>query len=322
MAFDGLSWYRLNRPVSDDERASRLAIARSWSDTPKDYRTVFSKSENYLEICDANHLQKGWGVIAFLLPGLGSLVTAAIILWMMTHMPPIYGQRGELGMAYSVLGFFLFVMLCLASAGIWGLTRDCFNYTRKPIRLNRIDKMIYAFRHNGPGGVISIPWSQAFFYIERKPRAGLARTAPRVVRCLVLDDKKRVVGTFSIGTRVELAFDEDSPAGQKVMEELYQNFEYFRRFMEEGPSSIPTVSEFLSAEVSFRNSLKLQFDGASSLLNSGNPLMWLVMIVAAIPTFILALANYLAQLTCRAPVWPPEIEQACSAATPTEGLTI
>jgi hypothetical protein len=149
-------------------------------------------------------------------------------------------------------------------------------------------------------------------YVERKPKAGLGGTAPRVVRCLVLNDKGLVVETFSIGKYIDLAFDENSPAGQKVMGELYRDFEYYRRFMEEGPSSVPPVTEFLSKEVSFRNSLKLEFDGASDLMNSGNPVMWLVMVVAAIPTFVLAVAYHLAQLTCREPVWPDEVERACN----------
>jgi hypothetical protein len=188
----------------------------------------------------------------------------------------------------------------------------CFNYTRKPIRFNRADRIIYAFRHDGPGGAISVPWDSAFLYVERKPKAGLGGTAPRVVRCLVLNEKGLVIDTFSIGKYIDLAFDENSPAGQKVMGELYRELESYRRFMEEGPSSVPPVTEFLSKEVSFRNSLKLEFDGASDLMNSGNPVMWLVMVVAAIPTFILAVAYHLAQLTCREPVWPDEVERACN----------
>jgi len=198
---------------------------------------------------------------------------------------------------------------------------DCFNYTRKPIRFNRADRTIYAFRHNGPGGVLSVPWDSAFLYVERKPKAGLGGTAPRVVRCLVLNDKGLVVDTFSIGKYVDLAFDENSPAGHQVMGELYQDFEYYRRFMEEGSSSVPPVAEFLSTEVSFRNALKLQFDGASELVNFSNPVMWLVMVVAAIPTFIQAVAYYLSQLTCREPEWPEAVERACSpTATEAEGL--
>ncbi|WP_254367222.1 DUF6708 domain-containing protein [Paraburkholderia sp. NMBU_R16] len=96
------------------------------------------------------------------------------------------------------------------------------------------------------------------------------------------------------------------------MNELYEDFEYYRRFMEKGPASLPPVEEFLSTEISFRNSLKLQFDGMSDMLRSGNVFLQLVGIVAAIPTFILAVAYHLAQLTCREPVWPEDVERACA----------
>lgn len=98
------------------------------------------------------------------------------------------------------------------------------------------------------------------------------------------------------------------------MKELHEDFEYYRRFMEDGPS-LPPVAEFLSTEISFRNSLKLQFDGMSDMMNSGNGFLRLLGIVAAIPTFILAVAYHFAQLTCREPVWPEDVERACTPAT-------
>jgi hypothetical protein len=242
-------------------------------------------------------------------------------MWLLVDMPPAIREKGQEGIFYWGVGLFIPLFLCLFAWTVRLLLVDCFNYTRKPIRFNRADRMIYAFRHNGPGGVLSIPWDSAFLYVERRPKAGLGGTAPRVVRCLVLNDKGLVVDTFSIGKYVDLAFDENSPAGKQVMGELYQDFEYYRRFMEEGPSSVPPVAEFLTTEVSFRNALKLQFDGASDLMNSGNPVMWLVMVVATIPTFIQAVVYYISQLTCREPVWPEAVERACTpTATPAEGL--
>ncbi|KWF18681.1 DUF6708 domain-containing protein [Burkholderia pseudomultivorans] len=322
MAFDGLSWHRLNRPVSEEEQAARLAIGQPASDTPKDDRSVFSMSDTCLEVRDGTYSEKGWGVFAFVLPGLGSLAFTATLLWMLTHVPPIYEQRGQLGLVYGGFGFFLFVGLCLSGLGIWALTRDCFNYTSKPVRFDRRNRMIYAFKHNGPGGVVSVPWDSAFLYVERKTRKGLARTTPRMVRCLVLDDKGLVKDTFSVGTRVVLAFEENSVGGQEVMKILYQDFEFYRRFMEEGPASVPPVTEFLPKGASLRNSLRLNFEGWSALTNSRNPMVWLVMGIGALPAFIFSLMQWFAQLTCREPVWPEDIERACNAETPTKGLPV
>jgi hypothetical protein len=321
MAFDGLSWYRLNRPVTEAEASSRLQVNKSYADTAKSTGTVFKTTNTYLEVCDGLHSEKGWGLLAFSTAGLMALGATIMFLWLIMHVPPAIEEKGQAGVFYwaatslAVCCFGMFA-LCVRT-----LLVDCFNYTRKPIRFNRADRTIYAFRHNGPGGVLSIPWDNAFLYVERKPKAGLTSTAPRLVRCLVLDAKGLVVGTFSIGKRVVLAFDEESSAGQDVMKELYQDFEYYRRFMEEGPSSVPPVEEFLTTAVSFRNSLRMQFEDVSDIISSRNPALWLLFAITALPSFIQASMNYLAQLTCREPVWPEEVERACnSASSPVEGV--
>ncbi|MBR8159107.1 hypothetical protein DF157_34920 [Burkholderia cenocepacia] len=321
MAFDGHSRYKLNRPVTDTESSARLHVNERRTDSAKSVGTVFKATDSYLEVCDGLYREKGWGLLAFSTAGILFFCLIAMFLWIATHMPIAVRAKGQQGIVYFLLAIFSLIGIGGLAVTVRALLIDCFNYTRKPIRFNRLDRKIYAFRHNGPGGVFSVPWDSAFLYVERKPKAGLAGTAPRVVRCLVLNDEGLVVGTFSVGKYVELAFEENSPAGQQAMEELYQDFEYYRRFMEEGPSAVPPVAEFLTTEVSFRNSLKLQFDGASDLLKSGNPVMSLVTIIAALPTFILAVAYYIAQRTCREPVWPEEVERACNAAMPSDGIT-
>lgn len=321
MAIDGHSRYKLNRPVTDTESSARLRVNKPCAETTKSAGTVFQATDSYLEVCDGLYREKGWGVLAFSTAGVLFLCLVAMFMWIATHMPIAVRAKGEEGIVYLLLAIFTLAGIGALAVTVRALLVDCFNYTRKPIRFSRLNRTIYAFRHSGPGGVVSVPWDSAFLYVERKPKAGLAGTAPRVVRCLVLNDKGLVVDTFSVGKYVELAFDENSPAGQQAMGELYQDFEYYRRFMEEGPSAVPPVAEFLTTEVSFRNSLKLQFDGASDLLKSGNPVMSLVAVIAALPTFILAVAYHIAQLTCREPVWPDEVELACSAAAPASGLT-
>lgn len=321
MAFDGLAWYRLNRPVREMETSSRLDVSKPLAGKPESSRTVFNATDSFLEVCDGLHREKGWGFLAFSTGGIAALCMSGVLVWLLVDMPPAIREKGQEGVFQWGLGLFIVFFLCLFAFTVRLLLVDCFNYVRKPIRFNRLNRTIYAFRHNGPGGVLSVPWDSAFLYVERKPKAGLGGTAPRVVRCLVLNDKGSVVDTFSIGKRVVLAFDESSAAGQQVMEELYQDFEYYRRFMEEGPSSVPPVAELLSTEVSFRNSLRMQFEDVPDILNSGHPLLWLLLAVTALPSLIQATVHYVAQLTCREPVWPEEVERACTpTTTQVEGL--
>lgn len=82
------------------------------------------------------------------------------------------------------------------------LFKDCFNYRHKTIRFNRKNRMVYAFRHNGKGGVIEVPWDKAFFFAQRQTSSPLFGGAPTVLRCFVLaEDGKTIVNTFSFGKR-------------------------------------------------------------------------------------------------------------------------
>lgn len=315
------SWRRRKRSVTDEELSARLQQKERCAEKATSSGTAFKATDSYLEVCDGLYREKGWGVLAFATAGIAALCLTAMTAWMATHVPAAIEQKGQANLSRWVLGFFTLVEVGVFILPLRSLLKDCFNYTRKPIRFNRIDRKIYAFRHNGPGGVVSVPWDDAFLYVERQPKAGLTSTAPRMVRCLVLDEQGQVADSFRIGKRVVLAYSEEGELGRRVMAELYEDFEYYRRFMEDGPASLPPVAEFLSTKVSFRNSLKLQFDGMSDMFRSGNLFLLLVGIVAAIPTLLLAVAYHLAQLTCREPVWPDDVERACTPSPrQTEGI--
>ncbi|WP_335662481.1 DUF6708 domain-containing protein [Burkholderia pseudomallei] len=297
--------------MTDTELLARLQQKERCAEKATSSGTIFKATGSYLEVCDGLYREKGWGVLAFSTAGTAALCLIAMTAWMATHVPAAIEQKGQASLAHWVLGVFLLVEAGVFILPLRSLLNDCFNYTRKPIRFNRVDRKIYAFRHNGPGGVISVPWDDAFLYVERQPKAGLTSTAPRMVRCLVLDEQGRVSDSFRIGKRVVLASSEEGEVGKRVMAELYEDFEYYRRFMEDGPASVPPVTEFLSTKVSFRNSLKLQFDGMSDMFRSGNVFLQFMGLIGAIPTFLLAVAYHLAQLTCREPVWPDDVERAC-----------
>jgi hypothetical protein len=308
------------RAVTDEEVAARLRQETNYSDAPRSSGTAFKATDAYLEVCDGLYREKGWGLLAFVMGGLPALALTFMTLYMAIYPSPAIQAKGQSQFAHW--GFGLASLLPFATF-LWAMSllfKDCFNFTRRPIRFNRFGQTIYVFRHDGPDGVTAVPWDRAFFCIERSSKSGLSSTAARVVRCLVLDDKGRVTDSFPIGKRVELASSEEGRLGREVMKELYADFEYYRRFMEFGPSHLPPVDEFLSTKVSLRNSLKLQFDGMSDMLNSGNLFLWLVGIVAVIPTFVLGCANYGAQRTCREPIWSDEVERVCTAAAgQTEG---
>lgn len=305
------SWRRMKRSPTDAEVSARLQQKKPCAERATSRGTVFAATDTYLEVCDGLYREKGWGVLAFFTAGIGALCLTAMTAWMATHVPAAIQQKGQTGLVHWTFGLFTLVGIGVFILPLRSLLKDCFNYTRRPIRFNRVDRKIYAFRHNGPGGVVSVPWDDAFLYVERQPKAGLTSTAARMIHCLVLDEQGQVSDSFRIGKRVVLAYSEEGELGRRVMSELYEDFEYYRRFMEDGPGSVPPVAEYLSTKVAFRNSLNLQFDGMSDMFRSGNLFLQFVGVIAAIPTFLLAVAYHGAQLTCREPVWPDDIERAC-----------
>jgi hypothetical protein len=303
----------------DAEISVRLPQKEACAETAKSSGTIFKATDSYLEVCDGFYREKGWGVLAFVMSGIPLLIFVAGSIWLGVNVPSAVRAKGQTELLHWLSGVLALVGIVAFMLPLRSLLADCFNYTRKPIRFNRIDRTISAFRHNGPGGVIAVPWEDAFLYVERQPKSGLASTAARVVRCLVLDEKGGVCDSFTFGKRVVLASSEEGKLGKQVMNELYEDFEYYRRFMEEGPESLPPVAGFLSTEISFRNSLKLQFDGMSDMMKSGNTFLWLTGVIAAIPTFFLAVAYHIAQLTCHEPVWPDKVKRSCSAEPSTNG---
>lgn len=78
--------------------------------------------------------------------------------------------------------------------------------------------MIYAFRHNGKGGVVKVPWDTAFFFPDRRASSPAFGGAPTVLRCFVLaEDGKTVVDSFSFGKLTVNGGSETSPWGEAVL---------------------------------------------------------------------------------------------------------
>jgi len=234
------SWRRTKRSPTDVEVSARLLQKVPCAEKATSAGTVFKATDCYLEVCDGLYREKGWGGLAFFTAGVAALCLTAMFAWMATHVPTAIEQKGQTGLVHWTFGLFTLVGIGAFILPLRSLLQDCFNYTRRPIRFNRVDRKIYAFRHNGPGGVVSVPWDDAFLYVERQPKAGLTSTAARMVRCLVLDEQGRISDSFRIGKRAVLASSEEGEVGKQVMAELsFPRFFAFQRprVMQPYPSS-------------------------------------------------------------------------------------
>ncbi len=123
--------------------------------------------------------------------------------------------------------------------------RDICTYTYYPIRFNRRTREIYVFRHNGDGGVLSIPWDRAFFFIGRG-RGGEKHLLE--LRCHALNKHDRVIATFGIG------HDDTTPGGISGGVGVHSPVHG-----REGPQSLPQHPVSLSPEGGAEG--KLDVDG-------------------------------------------------------------
>jgi hypothetical protein len=311
MTYDYMTRVALNRPITDKEAARRVDVHKSVADEAADAYAAFGMNDTYLEVCDASYFQLGWCLLAFLV-GFPVLLFLAISNAVDSiEVPAAIVRNGEAGW-FSASGW---ALSALAFAGciftVVLLRKDCFNYRHKSVRFNRRTRMVYAFKHNGPGGVVQVPWDKAFFYVHRQASNSMMGGAPTLMRCLVLNDAGKVVDTFSFGLRTVNGASESSDYGRQVLYQVQANFEFIRRYMEEGPTALPAVKEYLPREPSLRNSMRVWFYGLGNIGRMSSALRAFSFLIGG-PVFILAILHYVSQLTSREPVWPADVEAACA----------
>jgi hypothetical protein len=311
MAWDGAVWVKLKRPLTDEEKARQLKVSVKASDTPKDEFSVFSMNEVFLESTNAAFRQRGLLTYG----SLGIVALAAFFVWTMAwclENPPGGGSvhGPTLALMYGAAAFFLVFGLVVLAIGVWGLRQENFTWTRLPIRFNRQTQMVYAFRGAGAKGVIAVPWDKAFFFVEPRPRDPISRAYVFNLRCHVLDEKGRVAASFSVGSRVTTLSDETTENGRSIVAGLNQQFEYIRRFMEQGPASL-TYPDLVPTEVSLANSVRIWRRDDRDILAERNLFTTLLVVLTGPLVLVTAFLHYIGQRTSRQPEWPADVEREC-----------
>ncbi|MBN3853328.1 hypothetical protein G3N59_08070 [Paraburkholderia sp. Ac-20340] len=296
--YDYLTKIDVNCPIEESERKRRLSIHKPAAEKGEDKRVVFRMNDVFLDVCDASYQQLGWGIMAFLF-AFPFTIYGAVQCVEFTDMEDVAWAFWALFVGFCLLGG-----ICL-----WALFRDCFGYRHKTVRFNRKNRMVYAFRHNGPGGVVTVPWDKAFFFPHRQASYAMMGGAPTVMRCYVLaEDGKTIKDTFSFGLRVVNGGDEGGAWGKEVLHAVLANFEFIRQFMEEGPANL-SVERYMPEGPSLKASFAIWFDGFREVGLIARALT----IVAAVPMVFMSIFHYIAQLTSREPVWPEDVQRASEA---------
>ncbi|MBD8793400.1 hypothetical protein IFR09_15625 [Pseudomonas syringae] len=187
------------------------------------------------------------------------------------------------GWITTILLACFFIITC-----IYTIKKDFLCYTHYPIRLNRKNRKVYVFQHNGPAGILETDWEKVYWII------GKIKDAPRMtydLRGHILDDDGLIRHTFSVGHC------------SKNWVETLQHWEMIRRYMEDSPADLPfpPLRLFVCTKPTLRNAFIYQaiaVDGFKSLPSLIFASSW-------------AFFRWISQRTCRKPQWPADIEAAC-----------
>jgi hypothetical protein len=293
MEYSGLfQKYKLNRLLTDEEKALQLKQQEKLGITPHYLMSTIKLNSTYLEIADKYYGMRGW-------LSLGMLVVSAVCIlfiglfgigtiqdWDNTVLR---NQQTEAVVAGLVACGLLAMLLAVA---IWVLRKEAFWLTHLPARLNRKTRMVHLFRPDRSGSILSAHWDSIFFTLGR----GQTLDHWDVRGHILATDGRTVVETFSLG------------APWSNREELKQHWEYMRRYMEEGPQSIMQATVMCLPIAHKRESwlfglqrLLLVFPGSIAARTIGLPIFLQI-----------SVCRVFANWTSRIPEWPADIEATCA----------
>ncbi|WP_439668447.1 DUF6708 domain-containing protein [Cupriavidus necator] len=288
------------KPLGKWELEHRLSIRRPASEQVVEYGNVYRIDSTCLEITDESQMRiQNVGMLWIIC----SFATIFMLLGTVFFASAPFRETAEvMARKGNWAGVILGTTVGIIGTGFFGLLafdpmrRNMFTLKRRPIRLNRKTRRIYAIRTKDPGGIWEVPWSEdEFFCVGHRRMGGLSRAYDMYdIRHYQLDAEGNVVRAFVLG---QFAL---------TLEEIYAQWEYYRRYMQDGPANLPEPYRFWPPRETFWEGYKIcrggKFSGA----------FWAMIDFIFSPFALLdAFARWLVLATCGDPVWPPEIEAAC-----------
>ncbi|MGA6149917.1 DUF6708 domain-containing protein [Stenotrophomonas sp. NPDC077461] len=286
--------FKYHRALSPDELARELPQNDTRNLSPDDALGLVRFNSTFMEFVDRTFKSKG------MVATLSAIVISSLLLFGLSALL-VKAHKMPGGLIAEAIPVAIVAAVVLGAMAIFWtlhLKRDLFQYTHYPVRFNRVTRKVYFFRHNGPGGVVVMPWGSphAFFHIGR----GRQDPNLRDLRCHLLDRHRQVQQTFTIGH----FWNHD--------DDIREQWALICRYMKDGPEHcfddpLDRVIT-LSPRGTLRNCWMLVCLMMGTTLF---PLRYTLMF----PIYgALTLSRWLTFKTCRAPVFPPELEAECAIA--------
>lgn len=286
---NGIYRYKVNRPLSAEERYDHLPQKKPSRSKPWYAKTVIRMNSTFLECVDRVYAWRGGGT-AIAIPGLFIPLSGMYMSLSIIFDYPSFTPEEKEGALLAGIAVFLMCSAFLALL-IWGLRLECFRHTHYPTRFNRKTRMVHVFRPNGT--VLSVPWDNIFFTLGAQSM-GLWE----VLGHILSEDGKTVLDTFPLSTRDDR--DDSDPRTT-----LYQHWEFVRRYMEEGPEKLAgQVAKVWPIDERKEDF----FDGLERIFANFPTFIWIIAFPVAPSFFCAAIGRWIAMRTCKIPRWPAEVE--------------
>ncbi|MEZ0470324.1 DUF6708 domain-containing protein [Luteimonas salinilitoris] len=151
--------FKIDRLLTADERRATLPHRRQPGVRPDPYDGLIHFNSSYADFIDRSFRLRGMVNAA-----LGLIVLIFYIgfyFWLISNFPEEFSDP-----FVSVFMTFSVVFL-LAVTWIFYYKKELFSYTHYPVRFNRKTGKVHVFRHNGSGGVLTVPWDQVYWHVGR-----------------------------------------------------------------------------------------------------------------------------------------------------------
>lgn len=281
--------YPVNRPLAEFERELQLDQKIRLKVEPFYQLNIIKINTHFLETVDKFYAWNG-ALASFILTPILMALYANLFVLFDTIIQSFVGKADfEMWLACMATIVMMYIFIHWLSKLLF---KELFAFTHYPIRLNRKNRMIYVFRTNGT--VLTVPWDEVFFTLGMAGGSGVIQNWDLRGHVLA-KDRNTVLESFAFGM----------VSNRK--EDLFQLWEFIRRYMEEGPENLHKQVEFCMPVWDRRESW---FFGLKRLLVNFNGLFLLQILMFPF-LFLFSIGRFIAMRTSRIPQWPKEVEDAC-----------
>lgn len=283
----GMFGFKVNRPLDQTEKRHHFDTRSPVSSSPRYELALIKLNSTFVESVDKWYSMRGW-------VAMGMTMFGGFALFAMAALFYVEWQFGDDGSFWLVA-----LPLAMLAVAVYAFTRDAFTYTHYPIRFNRKNRQVYVFRRNGT--VLKAEWERIYWTIYSTGWGDLC-----VMGHLLDTDLETVKESFALSAVT---------AGDVGVQDLRNHFEFFRRYMQDGPAQVleaikPTPLIMLPGIDRQKESWAFGWERLTLNIN-GFPLAQLAFQVFFLP---MSLFRWMVMRTSKIPQWPQWVDEECTIA--------